>query len=182
MASIGLATLILRDVQVAANTSSGSPDVSLFEVFGGTLDARHLTLALNTTDRVVRAENVSDVIIKDSIIWQPGDTLVSADGSETLMLSCNNASDSTTLPIAVTHAPGFRDTVLNPAAPPVLNLAEDSQNIDTCPNAPAPNPAFDLIGSDRLVDVAAIANLAGELDRGALEYQPPIFEDGFEDP
>jgi hypothetical protein len=65
--------------------------------------------------------------------------------------------------------------------PPVLQLAADSQNIDTCNLDPAPNPAFDLLGHPRVVDDPAVADLAGPLDRGAVEHSPPIFSDGFED-
>jgi hypothetical protein len=60
-------------------------------------------------------------------------------------------------------------------------LAPDSANVDACDDAPAPNPAFDAVGSPRVVDVTDVADQAGPLDRGALEYQPPIFIDGFED-
>jgi hypothetical protein len=61
-----------------------------------------------------------------------------------------------------------------------LRLTENSQNIDRCPEAPAPG-AVDLGGGTRLVDAPLSVKGAGDLDRGAFEFEPPLFKDGFED-
>jgi len=106
---------------------------------------------------------------------------VAGDGTGSLNGSCNNGSENTTLTGAVTHVPGFRTEGSPDAPPPVLFLSPDSENIDTCDDAPALNPAFDLVGQLRLVDIIDMKNLEGPLDRGALEYHPPLFADGFED-
>jgi hypothetical protein len=107
--------------------------------------------------------------------------MVANDGTGSLNGSCNNGSENTTLTGAITHAPGFITEGEPDTPPPVLHLATESENIDACDDAPAPNPAFDLVGQLRIVDLAEVANVAGPLDRGALERHPPLFADGFED-
>lgn len=174
-------TVILRDVQASGNIATNLGESELIFGSDATLDFRHVTTAHNDVDAVVRTIGASQITIHDSILWEPGASIFTGDGSETLDLSCNNASESDTIPGAQTHVPGFAagDDPVHPL--PILRLAPESANIDVCPDQPPPNPAFDALGQPRLVDVADVANLAGPLDRGAIEFQPPLFADGFED-
>jgi hypothetical protein len=178
---VSFATLVMRDVQVASNIATASPAGNVMLAGGSTLDLRHITLALNTADEALRLTNNASALVSDSILWQPGDTLVSNDGSGSLNGSCNNGSENTTLTGAVTHPPGFITEGVPLSPPPVLFLDSESQNIDACDDAPAPNPAFDLAGQMRITDLGDATNLAGPLDRGALEHFPPLFADGFEE-
>lgn len=82
---------------------------------------------------------------------------------------------------AVTHTPGFLMGDVVGLPPPILHLSPASQNIDTCDDAPPSNPAFDIVGQLRVVNIPEVPNGAGALDRGAAEYQPPLFKDSFED-
>jgi len=173
-------TLVLRDVQFAGNT--GLAGAELIFASDSALELRHVSSAFNTVARSIRTIGGSNVTIHDSILWQAeGTTTLGGDGTAVLDLSCNNAIENATLPGAATHTPGFLDgdTVSLPL--PVLQLAPDSANVDACDDAPVPNPAQDAVGQPRVVDAAEVVNQAGPLDRGALEYQPPIFIDGFED-
>jgi predicted outer membrane repeat protein len=176
----GASTLVLRDVQFAGN--AGLAGAELIFASDSTLELRHVSSAFNTVARSIRTIGGSNVTIHDSILWQAeGTTTLGGDGTAVLDLSCNSASENATLPGAATHSPGFLDGDALTLPLPVLQLAADSANVDACDDAPAPNPAFDAVGSPRVVDATDVADQAGPLDRGALEYQPPIFIDGFED-
>lgn len=180
LVSIG-ASLIMRDVQLSANNARLA-NTELIFASASTLDFRHVSAAFNDVDQVIRTIDGTNVKIHDSILWQPGlDTLV-GDGSAILDLSCNNAVEDVTLPGAAMHPPGFLTGEKLTERRPVLRLAPDSQNVDACDNNPGPSPDSDALGLPRVVDNPEVADQSGPLDRGALEFQPPIFEDGFEDP
>jgi len=174
-------TLILRDVQLTGNTATGGGDSRLISAVDATLDLRHVTAAANEVNSLIRTLSSSTVTIHDSILWEPGIPTLGGDGTAILDLSCNNASENGTIAGAVTHTPGFLTGDVVGLPPPILHLAPSSKNIDTCDDAPLPNPAFDIIGQLRVVDIPEVADGAGALDRGATEYQPPLFKDGFED-
>jgi hypothetical protein len=174
------ASAILNNVQVAGNMATNPASTRLFFVFNSTLDLRHVTMALNLTTFGFRLNSNSQLKVHDSILWEDTMTLVDGDGTETLDLSCNNASDTVSLPGASNHDPGFRNTNGQGRTLAILRLAGDSQNVDRCDANPAP-PLIDLGGAVRVVDVPGVANGAGALDRGAFEYEPPLFANGFED-
>jgi hypothetical protein len=133
-------------------------------------------------DAVIESNLASNVTVHDSILWQPGIPTLGGDGTAILDLSCNNASENVTIAGAVTHTPGFLTGDVVGLPLPILHLAPASQNIDTCDDVPPSNPAFDLLGQMRVVDIPEEPDGAGPLDRGAAEYQPPLFKDSFEDP
>lgn len=177
----GDSTLVLRDVQLAGNSATNLSGTALISSNDATLDLRHVTAASNDVDELVDSVTASNVTIHDSILWQPGVPTLDDDGTGTLDLLCNNASENATMAGAVTHAPGFLAGDVFGLPIPILHLAPTSQNIDTCADVPPSNPAFDIIGQLRVVNIPEVSNLAGALDRGASEFQPPLFKDGFED-
>ncbi len=172
-------TLLLRDVQLAGNTATGGT-TRLISAVDATLDFRHVTAASNDVNTLIRTLESSKVTIHDSILWNPGIPILGGDDSAILDLSCNNASENATFAGAVTHAPGFLTGDLVGLPLPILQLAPASQNIDICDDLPPSNPAFDILGQLRVVDIPEVPNGAGALDRGATEYHPPLFKDGFE--
>jgi hypothetical protein len=175
------ATLILRDVQLAGNTATNVGGTRLISANDGTLDLRHVTAAANDVDMLIQSDNASIVTVHDSILWHPGIPTLGGDGTAILDLDCNNASENVTIAGAVTHTPGFLTGDVVGLPLPILHLAPASQNIDTCDDVPPSNPAFDLLGQMRVVDIPEEPDGAGPLDRGAAEYQPPLFKDSFED-
>jgi len=173
--------LTARSVQISGNTPQFPGTNSLIEVSNNsTMDLRLVTAAFNNAGSFFSTGNGSTVVLADSIFWQPGiDTLVD-DGTTILSVSCLNAAENVTVP-AATHNPGFRVGDGGKQVEPLLDLNSSSPNIDACSDMPLPNPAFDVVGQFRVVDVPEVADLGGALDRGAFEYQPPLFADGFED-
>jgi hypothetical protein len=173
-------TAVLRNVQVAGNTATNPGGTRLFFLNDAELDIRHMTAALNQVHFGFEIQNGAKLEVHDSILWQPSATMIDDDGTTTLDQSCNNSSDAVTLPGSASHDPGFSNTTVEGQVMPVLFLSAQSQNIDRCDDAPAP-PLIDLYGSARVVDVAGVVNGAGPLDRGAYEFEPALFADGFED-
>lgn len=171
---------LIRNVQIAGNVATNPANTGLFYATSATLTMRHITTALNDVHFGFLLDDGAELSVSDSILWQPSVTMVDGDGTETLDLSCNNASESATFPGAANHDPGFRSTQGSGRNLAILRLAANSQNIDRCDLVPALEPT-DLNGSNRVTDVAGIVNGAGPLDRGAYEFEPPLFADGFED-
>ncbi len=171
---------VLRDVQMVGNQASNPANTRLFSVFDSILNMRNVSTTGNDLDIIFNLTSNALLQAHDNIIWEPGKVLVDGDGTQVLNLDCNNASDNVTFPGAVTHDPGFQSLPSRGLNFPLLRLAATSQNIDRCPEAPAPS-TVDLGGSPRLVDAQVIVKGAGILDRGAFEYEPPLFKDGFED-
>jgi hypothetical protein len=174
------ASAVLSNVQVAGNTATSPGSARVFFLNDATLDMRHVTMALNQVNFGIEVGGNSTLKAHDSILWQPGVPMLQVDGTETLDLSCNNSSDTVTVPGAAGHDPGFFTTAVVGQTQPLLYLAAGSQNTDRCDENPAP-PLIDLLGGPRVYDLAGVADGDGPMDRGAFEYQPPIFEDGFED-
>ena len=181
------AALLLASVQVSGNQATG-PGGGLLFAHTADLDFRNVSIAFNDSDisSVLRLQNLSHAVLHDSIFWEAaGVDIVDTGGDVSVGVSadCVNASEGMSI-AAATHDPGFWFGQTPPPTigpPALLYLADDSPNLDACDTAPLPNPAFDAAGRPRVQDIADVADLAGPLDRGALEWQPPLFADGFED-
>ncbi len=179
LSSLGSA-VVLRDVQLVRNVAANPGGTRLFHSYDGSLGLRNVTTTGNDVHFVFELENNAMLLARDSIFWEPEAVILSTDGTETLDLSCNNASEDISFPGAATHDPGFRYSLERGPVYPPMRLAGDSANIDRCSELPVVG-VVDISGAARLVDVPGIANGAGAQDRGAFEYEPPLFADGFED-
>lgn len=114
------------------------------------------------------------VSLRNSIVWQPGISLVGGDGD--LTADCSNAHENSADPALETHDPGFADP-----AGGNYQLRADSANIDRCAAPIAQTPHLDLLGRARPQYVSGDAgdpDLA--YDRGAFEFFAGLFRDRFE--
>lgn len=110
--------------------------------------------------------------VRNSIIWQPGTTVLAATPADTLASECVNAHEDASIDAQV-HEPGF----LDPDAGD-YRLHAASPNIDACAD-PFAGPVADLLGQQRPSDLGADHG-DGDFDRGAYELGDLIFADGFE--
>lgn len=110
--------------------------------------------------------------LRNSIIWQPGTTVLAATPADTLASVCMNAHEDASIE-ALVHEPGFLD-------PDAGNyrLHAASPNIDACAD-PFAGPVADLLGRQRPSDLGTDHG-DGDFDRGAYELGDLIFADGFE--
>lgn len=111
--------------------------------------------------------------LRNSIVWQPGTTVLAATPADTLASVCMNAHEATSID-ALVHDPGFVD-----AAAGDFRLLASSPNIDACADPFAGVPMADLLGRERPTDLGADHG-DGDFDRGAHELGDRIFADGFD--
>jgi hypothetical protein len=110
--------------------------------------------------------------LRNSIIWQPGTSVLAATPADTVASVCVNAHENASIE-ALVHEPGFVDA---PAGD--YRLLAASPNIDACAD-PFAGPVADLLGRERPTDLGADHG-DGDFDRGAYELGDFIFADGFE--
>ena len=110
--------------------------------------------------------------LRNSIIWQPGTSVLAATPADTVASVCVNAHENASIE-ALVHEPGFVDA---PAGD--YRLLATSPNIDACAD-PFAGPVADLLGRERPTDLAADHG-DGDFDRGAYELGDFIFADGFD--
>lgn len=109
--------------------------------------------------------------LRNSIIWQPGTTVLAATPVDVLASTCMNAHEDTSID-ALVHDPGFVDAAGD------FRLLAASPNIDACGN-PFVGAIADLLGRERPTDLGADHG-DGDFDRGAYELSDRIFADGFD--
>jgi hypothetical protein len=155
------------------------------------LTLRHVTMAQNFRvsaqfpflERAVssiRANgNGSQVIVRNSILWNDGDLLLRLLAGAGVSGRCTLGHEASTVFFAVDADPRYVSTT---AANPDFRLQEDSAAVDRCAVLDDAG-ARDLFGVVRPVDQPGVANGTGAYDAGAIEmplFGDVIFADGFE--
>lgn len=112
--------------------------------------------------------------LRNSIVWQPGTSVLAATPADTVASVCVNAHENATIE-ALVHEPGFVD-----ASAGDYRLLAGSPNIDACAD-PFAGPVADLLGHQRPTDLGTDHG-DGDFDRGPYELGDRIFADGFESP
>lgn len=110
--------------------------------------------------------------LRNSIVWQPGTTVVVATPVDIVTSACLNAHEQASVD-ALVHDPGFVDVAAGD-----YRLQAGSPNIDACTD-PFAGPTVDLLGRERPTDLAPDHG-EGDFDRGAYELGDRIFADGFD--
>jgi hypothetical protein len=162
---------------IDGNDSNGGDLVRM--VNGASLLLNSSTLVDNLTgNRLIRTfsdsgGNVLD--LRNSIVWNPGTTVLEATAADSVDATCLNAHEATSVP-ALTHDPGFVD-----AAAADYRLHVSSANIDACADPFKGVPAVDILGVPRPTDLGPDVG-AGDFDRGAFELGDLIFAHDFGEP
>ena len=145
---------------------------------GSSLAITESTIAGNATGsvllRLFSDNGANHVSLINSIVWEPGTTVLAATPADTVSSVCVNAHETESI-IAVDHAPGFVDEAAGD-----YRILASSANIDACAD-PFGVPTVDLLGRLRPADLGGVAG-TGIFDRGAYELPDLIFADGFELP
>jgi len=146
---------------------------------GSNLGLNASTITDNTTgDAVFRtfpAEGANNLVLLNSIIWQPGSDVLDATQVDTSQSTCVNAHEAESIG-AVTHEPGFVD-----ASAGNYRLHATSSNIDACDDPFFGASAVDILGRARPADLGNVyAN--GIHDRGAFELPDRIFASDMGEP
>lgn len=118
--------------------------------------------------RTIPAEGANNLVLLNSIIWQPGTVVLDDTPIDTNQSTCVNAHEAESV-AAVSHDPGFVD-----ATSGNYRLHSTSNNIDACDDPFFGASAADILGQSRPADLGnAYAN--GIHDRGAFELSDRIF-------
>lgn len=161
---------LLRD-----NDGAGGALVRVLD--GSSFVLNSSTVAGNATGpRVIELfsdNGANNLHLRNSIVWQPGTTVLAATPADTLASVCVNAHEATSID-ALVHEPGFVDAAIGD-----YRLLAASPNIDACADPFAGVPMADLVGRQRPSDLGADHG-DGDFDRGAYELSDRIFADGFD--
>ncbi len=152
---------------LAGNVANGE----LFRILAGTnLAINASTIAGNTIDddiiKTFSGVAANNVVLFNSIIWQPGNTVLADTDIDTSQSTCVNAHEDTSIG-AVIHDPGFVD-----AAGGNYRLHASSSNIDACDDSFFGATVVDILGQSRPAD---LGDANGIHDRGAYELPDRIF-------
>lgn len=190
----GNATLVeLDNTLVAYNIlyGAGNGTSTIEATTSADLTLRHVTMAQNFRvsaqfpflERAVssvRANgNSSQVIVRNSILWNDGDLLLRLLAGAGVTGRCTLGHEASTVFFAVDADPRYVSTT---AANPDFRLQEDSAAIDRCAVLDDAG-SRDLFGTTRPVDQPGVPNGTGAYDAGAVEmplFNDVIFADGFE--
>lgn len=169
---------------IHGNDSNNGPVVYMMDA-DSVVNLVGSTIVGNTTGnsliRIESDDGGSTLGLRNTIIWEPGTTIVDAGDSDIVNSVCVNAHETGSIN-AETHDPGFRSMEAGD-----YQLRLDSPNIDAC-ISPAPGKWFDLVGIERpenlgQTDAAPEGMiLLTPYDRGAYELTDLIFANGFEEP
>ncbi len=145
---------------------------------GSSLAMNESTIVGNATGsvllRLFSDNGANHLALINSIVWEPGTTVLAATPVDTVSSVCVNAHETESI-VAVDHAPGFVDEAAGD-----YRLLASSANIDACAD-PFGVPTVDILGRLRPADLGGDQG-TGIFDRGAYELPDLIFADGFEVP
>jgi len=192
-ASGGSTLIELDNTLVAYNIlyGAGNGTSTIEATTSANLTLRHVTMAQNFRvsaqfpflERAVssiRANgNSSQVIVRNSILWNDGDLLLRLLAGAGVTGRCTLGHEASTVFFAVDADPRYVSTT---AANPDFRLQEDSAAIDRCAVLDDAG-SRDLFGTTRPVDQPGVPNGTGAYDAGAVEmplFNDVIFADGFQ--
>jgi hypothetical protein len=159
---------------IAGNDSHNNDLVRVLD--GSSLAINSSTIAGNATGpvllRLFSDNGANNLALFNSIVWQPGTTVLVGTPVDTVNSVCVNAHETESI-VAVDDAPGFVDEAAGD-----YRLLASSANIDACAD-PFGVTTVDLLGRIRPADVGGDEG-AGIFDRGAYELPDEIFADGFD--